>query len=422
MPKPSCVAFLPGAAGRGEFWEPVSDALSGTFDRVISFDWPGFGGLPGDATVGSYDDLATLVIAQLTEPTVLVAQSMGGVVAALVAGRRPDLVSHLVLAVTSGGVDMDALGAADWRPGSRVAHPENPAWMWDDRPDTTALLANLPMRTLLVWATDDAISPLAVGQHLNELIPRSTLATFESDDHWVARDNADEVAELIRTHIMPAVGFLHTAEVHVDTFGDILEDAVFGAEGGVQDVRVLHAVEPELLDRARSHGSNDPEVLAGLEDAIQWLVDEGADVVVCTCSTISGEAERRSTSVPVLRVDRPMAAEAVLSGTNIAVVASVESTVAPTMELLHDEAQRASVAPTITVAPCFDAWPLFERDDIVGYHRAVAAHVNSLDPSVDTVVLAQASMLGALSFLDASKRRVLVSPPSAVAAALALVD
>jgi pimeloyl-ACP methyl ester carboxylesterase len=190
-------AFLPGASGRGDFWSTVAVH----FDECTSltFDWPGFGDVPADANreLSSYDDLATLVIEQLEKPTVLVSQSMGGVVAAMVAKRRPDLVSHIVLAATSGGVDLSSLGATDWRPSSRVANPTNPHWMWDERPDMTETLRNLKVPVLLVWATDDPVSPLSVGEHLNKLIPHARLVVFECADHWVARIHGDEVAREI---------------------------------------------------------------------------------------------------------------------------------------------------------------------------------------------------------------------------------
>ncbi len=139
----STIVFLPGASGRGEFWSPV--AVHFDHAKSVMFDWPGFGDVPAEIhrQPASYDDLATIVIERLDGPAVVVAQSMGGVVAAMVAQRRPDLVSHLVLAATSGGVDLSSLGAVDWRPSSRPANSSNPTWMWDERPDMTDTLSTL---------------------------------------------------------------------------------------------------------------------------------------------------------------------------------------------------------------------------------------------------------------------------------------
>ena len=65
----------------------------------------------------------------MDEPVDLVAQSMGGVIAARIALAQPNLVRRLVLCVTSGGVDMAGLGAADWRADYRKSFPNAAAWI-----------------------------------------------------------------------------------------------------------------------------------------------------------------------------------------------------------------------------------------------------------------------------------------------------
>ena len=82
------IVFLPGASGEGSFWQPVATLLRDHESTML--DWPGFGPVPPDAGVTSYDDLASMVIDRLERPSVLVAQSMGGVVATMAAARRPD--------------------------------------------------------------------------------------------------------------------------------------------------------------------------------------------------------------------------------------------------------------------------------------------------------------------------------------------
>ena len=105
----------------------------------------------------------------------------------------------------------------------------------------------------------------------------------------------------------------------------------------------------------------------------------------------------------------------------IAVVAAVESTIEPTLSLLREEAVSAGADVEIESLPCFDAWPLFERGDLDGYHRFIAAHVDAIDESYDCVVLAQATMAPAAA-LVAEPGRVRSSPVAAVEAALALVS
>lgn len=198
--------FLPGSSGHGSFWDPVRERLDGIDSEAV--DWPGLGDVPADPSVTSYEDLVARIIAQLERdfdgPTALVGQSMGGWVAARVAIERPDLVDRLVLAVTSAGVDMEALGATDWRPGARVARPDSPEWSFAAHPPMEDQLAALDVPVLLLWADGDPISPLAVGQRLHELLANSELVVYQSDDHWVVVEYADDVAERLQLFLTEA--------------------------------------------------------------------------------------------------------------------------------------------------------------------------------------------------------------------------
>ncbi len=213
---------------------------------------------------------------------------------------------------------------------------------------------------------------------------------------------------------MSAVGFLHTAESHVETFGALV--------GDLDPARVhVHVVRPDLLERARLHGPDDEILGEELRGVLRDLVERDARVVVCTCSTLGGLSEQcgSDAGIDVLRVDRPMAELAVRGGSRIGVVAALESTLPPTRALLYDAAVGAGKQITLIDAPCFDAWGRFEQGDIEGYHRDVAGCVDALDPTIDVVVLAQASMAGAASLVK-TDRVVLSSPRTAVQAALAL--
>jgi pimeloyl-ACP methyl ester carboxylesterase len=198
--QPASILFLPGALGRTDFWHPVADGLAHPA-RKTHVGWPGFGGVPADPSIRSLDDLADRLCAGIDEPTALVAQSMGGIVAVLAALRKPGRITHLVLSVTSGGIDMAALGAQDWRPAVRVDHPTLPGWFLDHRDDLSAQLRTLEIPTLLLWGDADPVSPVAAGRRLAQLLPRARLHVVAGGGHDLGHAFAGTVIPLIDGHL-----------------------------------------------------------------------------------------------------------------------------------------------------------------------------------------------------------------------------
>jgi hypothetical protein len=54
-------------------------------------------------------------------------------------------------------------------------------------PDLTDRLDEICVPVLLIWAVRDVLSPISVGRTLEARLRRASLVTFDSDDHWVAR-------------------------------------------------------------------------------------------------------------------------------------------------------------------------------------------------------------------------------------------
>lgn len=194
------LVFLPGASGNREFWKPVSAGLRHPGARRF-MSWPGFGGAPPEPGVTGIDDLVARVTREITGPAALLAQSMGGVIAVRAALAKPHLVRHLVLSVTSGGIDVTSLGGADWRPMFVKNNPGLPSWFVDERQDLTARIREIAIPVLLLWGDADPISPVAVGRRLVELFPDSRLVVFPGGTHDLVLERADEVVLHIERHL-----------------------------------------------------------------------------------------------------------------------------------------------------------------------------------------------------------------------------
>ncbi|MEU6806032.1 aspartate/glutamate racemase family protein [Streptomyces neyagawaensis] len=203
------------------------------------------------------------------------------------------------------------------------------------------------------------------------------------------------------------LALLHTSPLHIPVFDALRDEAHPGLE-------LRHFVAEDLLTRA---GTDGPASVAG---DVRALLDEavagGAAAVLCTCSSIGAVAEATDVGVPVLRVDRPMAAAAVAAGPRIVVLATVRSTLAPTVALIEEEATGPVEIRTLQLD---DAWALFEAGDTEGYARAIAGAADEVT-DVDAIVLAQASMTPARRWTTTTIP-VLSSPRPGLAAGAAAV-
>ncbi|MFZ4858115.1 MAG: alpha/beta fold hydrolase [Desulfuromonadaceae bacterium] len=197
---PQRLLFLPGASGNTSFWRPVAGMLTAP-DEKVHFGWPGFGPTPHDPAFMGINDLVKLVTAEITVPSALIAQSMGGVIALLAALEKPDLVTHLVLTATSGGMNLDEFGAHNWRPTFMAANPTCLSWFTDYKIDLTDRLGSIRTPALLLWGDNDPISPPEVGERLMKLIPCSELHVLSGGTHDLANVLAEQVAPLIREFI-----------------------------------------------------------------------------------------------------------------------------------------------------------------------------------------------------------------------------
>ena len=192
------LVFLPGASGNTRFWRPLAARLPARANHRF-VGWPGFGGMPADPNVHGIADLAAGLARTLSEPVDLLAQSMGGVVAVLTALAKPGLVKHLVLSVTSGGVDMSELGALDWRQGFRANNPDVPAWFEAESWDLSERIPEITCPVLLLWGDTDPISPVAVGERLAS--PNAELLVVPGGTHDLVAERVDDILPYIERHL-----------------------------------------------------------------------------------------------------------------------------------------------------------------------------------------------------------------------------
>lgn len=208
------------------------------------------------------------------------------------------------------------------------------------------------------------------------------------------------------------LAFLHTSPVHVETFSRLARDAD-------DAIPVRHEVQESLLADALAAGAITDGIRSATAAVVRALANEGARVIVCTCSTLGGVAEAVPVSdCLVMRIDRPMAEQAVASGRRILVVAALRSTFQPTGALLRQIASNGGRSIDVVDVLCERAWRLFERGDHPGYAGEIAKTIEATALPGDLVLLAQASMAPAAELVRHLGIPVLSSSRSGVEAAV----
>jgi Asp/Glu/hydantoin racemase len=204
---------------------------------------------------------------------------------------------------------------------------------------------------------------------------------------------------------------LHTVSSLVPTFQGLCEELLPGIE-------TFHMVDESLLKNTIRSGELTPTTTRRVLGHVASAEEAGADAVLVTCSSIGPAValSRSVVSVPVVRVDEAMADLAVETGSRIGVIATLPTTLHPTVELVQARADAAGTPVTVTAHLCAGAFEALGRGNTATHDALVADGLRRLLCAVDVVVLAQASMARVANTLPEEDRRVpiLSSPRSAV--------
>lgn len=235
------LVFLHYWGGSSRTWHPVIEQLAGSF-RCVAIDQRGWGQSSAPARGYTIRELAADARAVITglglSDYVLVGHSMGGKVAQVVAGDRPDGLHGLVLIgpapaapaapitddfrqqlvsayLTRDGVlkALDRLGSyqalspelreqvvIDSMAGAPQAQAAWPTTMISE--DVSPALAGIDVPVLVLGADHDAIEPVSLlAEHVVARIPGATLEVISQSGHLMPLEQPRQVADHIASFI-----------------------------------------------------------------------------------------------------------------------------------------------------------------------------------------------------------------------------
>ena len=210
---------------------------------------------------------------------------------------------------------------------------------------------------------------------------------------------------------MKTLGLIHTSATLVPVFQQLCAEHLPG-------VQTFNIVDDSLVKTIIREGKLTPAVARRVVGYVNSAEQGGADCVLVTCSSIGAAVEKAAglSGVPVLRVDQPMADQAVQTGRRIGVIATLASTLGPTSDLVQRRAALAGKEIELTAVLCEGAFEALMSGNGTQHDAIVTAALKELVTKVDVIVLAQASMARVVDALDAADRPVpiLASPGIAI--------
>lgn len=209
---------------------------------------------------------------------------------------------------------------------------------------------------------------------------------------------------------MKTVVAIHTAMAMVDPTKELFAEHL-------PDVRLINIVDDSLIQDVIRDGKVSAAVAKRLMNYFHSAVDAGADVIFNTCSSVGEVAimAREFISVPLIKIDDAMAQKAVENYAKIGVLATLSTTLGPTVKLIKrisDQLSKKVVTEEGLAEGAFEA--LMTGDNEKHDKRILDTSVNLAD-KVDAFVLAQGSMARMETRITGETgKQVLSSPLSGV--------
>jgi Asp/Glu/hydantoin racemase len=184
------------------------------------------------------------------------------------------------------------------------------------------------------------------------------------------------------------VGFLHTSPAAIPPLMQF-----YGTEA--PDLEVTNQLDDGLL-RLLAKGD-----LAGAERRLGQMLavakeQYGARAALVTCSAVTPaimESLSASAGIPLLKIDNPMAEEAVCAGERLGVVITFRPTTEPTSKLLQEAAQRAGTSVQLEPVVIPEAYDALLGGNPERHDELLLRVIDDLAASgVNGIVLAQVSM------------------------------
>lgn len=200
---------------------------------------------------------------------------------------------------------------------------------------------------------------------------------------------------------------------------ELVEKDVREALAGAGEIELLSYQDPSILAEVRDHGYVTTKPAARLVAMFCRAMQDGVDAILNICSSVGEVADcaqdmARYMGAPIVRIDEEMCRDAARLGHRIGVLATLPTTLEPTMGTVSRTARAINRHPQIVPGLIDGAFGL----DQDAFRAVMLEKALELKDQVDVLVFAQGSMAYCEDYIAQETGLPVLSSPRYGAAAL----
>ena len=205
---------------------------------------------------------------------------------------------------------------------------------------------------------------------------------------------------------MKTVAAVHTAAPMIESTKKLFAEIL-------PDVRLINITDDSLIQDIINNEKIPTHVVKRLIDYYAAGFSAGADIVFNTCSSVGEIADLAQFyfEKPIIKIDDAMTEEAVANAESIGVLATLTSTMNPTIRLLEKKAMQVEKKINIVKGLAEGAFQALISGDAEKHDQIIVATAQIITEQVDLIILAQGSMARMESTLTSITGKPVISSP-----------
>lgn len=204
------------------------------------------------------------------------------------------------------------------------------------------------------------------------------------------------------------------AVVYTSTTPELIADVERNIRKELGDeVEIISFEDATVLTETRDTGYVTPAAAARLVGMFAEAIQQGADAILNACSSVgevadSVQAFAAYSGVPIVRIDEEMCRDAVRKGDKIAVMATLFTTLSPTIGTVKRVSREINKPVEVVEALVEGAFGLDQEE----FKERMLATAKEVASDVDCIIFAQGSMAYAEDFIGENVEAEIFSSPA----------